>query len=348
MPKLRSLGTLRLDAAPAPRMPRFVSAASGLVHVGKLRYLVVDDLHDLAVFADGAGRAGSLVRLFPGNVPSRKKARKKVKRDLESLVRLPVFDGFPHGALLALGSGSRPRRRAGALVALDEEGGVCGVVKRIDLTGLYRALGDEFAEINVEGAFVDDSHLCLLQRANVAQPRNSRIRVDLQAALGELSRGRSLSSKALVDVTDYALPGIDGIPLGFTDGAALADGGFAFTAVAEHTDDAYADGPCAGSAIGIVDAGDVVEALWQLRPALKVEGIAVVQDHQAMTLEVVTDADDPKAPARLLTVSLPRLREISTWRSTCFAGSCRSRNRSRCSFASRRRAFSMRRRSCAR
>ena len=309
MPKLRSRGTLRLDAAPAPRMPRFVSAASGLVHVGELRYLVVDDLHDLAVFPNGTRRAGSLVRLFPGTVPSRKKARKKVKRDLESLVRLPAFDGFPHGALLALGSGSRPRRRAGALAALDGQGRVSGGVKRIDLADLYRALGDEVGEVNIEGAFVDDSHLSLLQRANVGQPRNARIRLRLQTTLEALSRERSLTSKALVDVIDYNLPGIDGFPLGFTDGAALAGGGFAFTAVAEDTDDAYADGSCVGSAIGIVDGRDVVRELWRLRPALKVEGIAVVQDDKGTTLEVVTDADDPKVPARLLSVSLQRERK---------------------------------------
>ena len=124
----------------------------------------------------------------------------------------------------------------------------------------------------------------------------------LMTALAALSRGHPPPSKALVDVTDYDLPGIDGLPLGFTDGAALDGGGFAFTAVAENTDDAYADGTCAGSAIGIVDCRDVMRALWQLRPALKVEGIAVVQDGKGTTLEVVTDADDPKVPARLLSV----------------------------------------------
>jgi hypothetical protein len=79
--------------------------------------------------------------------------------------------------------------------------------------------------------------------------------------------------------------------------------------VAEDTDDAYADGSCVGSAIGIVDGRDVVRELWRLRPALKVEGIAVVQDDKGTTLEVVTDADDPKVPARLLSVSLQRERK---------------------------------------
>ena len=62
-------------------------------------------------------------------------------------------------------------------------------------------------------------------------------------------------------------------PLCFTDGATLPAGGFVFTAVAEATEDSYADGECVGAAIGIIDAKDRLRALWQLEPALKVEGI---------------------------------------------------------------------------
>ena len=47
---------------------------------------------------------------------------------------------------------------------------------------------------------------------------------------------------------------IDGVPLCFTDAAPLPDGNLLFTAVAENIGNSFDDGPCGGSAIGIVDA----------------------------------------------------------------------------------------------
>ena len=137
MPRLRPVrSSSTLAARPAPRMPKFVSAASGLVPAGPYLYVIGDDLKHLGVFRAGSRAPGSLVRLFAGTVPSKKKRRKKLKRDLESLAWLPPFAGFPHGALLALGSGSRRRRRSGALVALDAQQQVTGKPALIDLAAL--------------------------------------------------------------------------------------------------------------------------------------------------------------------------------------------------------------------
>ncbi len=52
-----------------------------------------------------------------------------------------------------------------------------------------------------------------------------------------------------IDLVD--LGQIDGVPLSFTDGAGLPDGGMVFTAVAEDTEDTYNDGACLGAAIGV-------------------------------------------------------------------------------------------------
>jgi hypothetical protein len=304
MPRLHPVRTLRLDESPGPRMAKYVSAASGLVHVGPWRYVISDDLNHVALFSAKPRTPGTLVRVFEGVVPSRKKPRKKRKRDFESLAVLPAFRGYPHGALLALGSGSRPRRRVGAYVALDAAGAVAGKARRVDLADVYRPILREFGEANVEGAFVSGGDLVLLQRAHEGQPRNARVRVKLAAFLDALATGRTPRGGAVVAISDIALPAIDGVALGFTDGAALAGGGFAFTAVAESTGDSYADGPCAGSAIGIVDGRDRVRALWQLKPPLKVEGIAVVERGGRLDIELVTDADNPKVPARLLAASM--------------------------------------------
>lgn len=307
MPRLTSIRTLALDRPPGPRMPAFLSAASGLVRAGRLLYVIGDDLHHLAVYGPGRRTPGSLVRLFPGTVHPRKKARKKRKRDLESLVLLPHFPGFPHGALLALGSGSRRRRRMGTLIALDAHQRTTGDARRVNLAALYSPLEREFGELNVEGAFVAGPYLALLQRAVTSRPRNARIRLKLAALLPALATGRAPSPAAVHDITNYELGAIDGIALGFTDGAALSSGAFAFTAVAEDTRDAYADGACAGSAIGVIGSNGNVKAMWRLAPPLKVEGIAVEERRRTLGLLVVTDADNPKRPARLLEATL-RLR----------------------------------------
>lgn len=50
MPRLRIVRTLALGERPAPGLPRYVSAASGLVQAGPLLYVIGDDLKHLAIF----------------------------------------------------------------------------------------------------------------------------------------------------------------------------------------------------------------------------------------------------------------------------------------------------------
>jgi hypothetical protein len=304
MPRLRPLRSLTLDARPAPRLPLFVSAASALVPAGPYLYVIGDDLKHLAVFPVDSRQPGSLVRLFAGTVPAKKKRRKKLKRDLESLAWLPPFAGFPHGALLALGSGARRRRCSGALVALDARQQVTGKPALVDLARLYAPLEREFGELNIEGAFVSGPHLALLQRGLAPKPRSARVRVKLATLLEALIADRPPTAAALHDITDFELGAIEGVALGFTDGAAMRRGAFAFTAVAEATDGAYDDAACVGSAIGVIGPDDKLRNLWRLKPSLKVEGIAVEERSRAIRVLVVTDADDPKTPARLLAASL--------------------------------------------
>jgi hypothetical protein len=302
--RLEPIRKLTLERPPARGLPAFLSAASGLVHAGQHLYVIGDDLHHLGVFRANSAAPGSLVRLFPGAVAAGQKARKKRKRDLESIALLPAFPGYPHGALLALGSGSRKKRSAGAIVALDARQAVVGDPMLIDLAPLYAPLAREFGDLNIEGAFVTGHHVALLQRGVGGEARNARARVRLAPLLEAIATGRPPPSSAVQDVTDYELGKIDGIPLAFTDGATMRGGAFAFTAAAEETGDAYADGHCAGSAIGIIAGDDTLRALWRLTPPLKVEGIAVMETHREIALRVVTDADDPAIPAQLLGVTL--------------------------------------------
>ena len=304
MPRLVSVRRLTLLRASEPGRRRHLSAASGLVAAGRYLYVIADDELHLGVFLRSGRAPGALVRLRPGRLPAGKAHRKRSKPDFEAIVALPPFERFPGGALLVLGSGSRPSRRKGVLLALRSDGAIGGAARLVDLTPLYSALDSEFDELNVEAAFVDGMYLSLLHRGNKGDARNARIRVALPPLLEALSTDSSLPRSALLDLTAFDLGSIANVPLCFTDAAALPRGGFAFTAVAEDTSDSYADGACTGSAIGIVDDADKVSALWRLKPSLKVEGIDVRPARTGVEVIVVTDADDSTVAARLLRARL--------------------------------------------
>ena len=282
-----------------------LSAASGLVGVGPHLYVVADDEHHLGVFERAGSGPGRLVRLFEGDLPGRRKDykdRKAAKPDLEALLELPPGPGRPQGALLALGSGSRPQRRRGVLLGLAGDGGLDGSRQLIDLEPLHAGLVPPIDHLNIEGAFIDGAMLCLLQRGG-AESANTCVRY----AWSEVARWLDAGAPAPrpLAVERYALGAIDGVPLGFTDAAALPDGGFVFCAAAEDTGNAYHDGGCKGSAIGVVDPLGRLAWIALLEPVCKVEGIALSMAGAGRELLLVSDADDRESPALLLSVALP-------------------------------------------
>jgi hypothetical protein len=304
MPRLLAVRSLSLARASQPGRPRHLSAGSGLVAAGRYLYVIADDELHLGVFPARGRAPGALVRFRAGRLPLRKKERKRRKPDYEAIVALPPFERFPAGALLVLGSGSRPSRRKGVLVALGADGAIASRPRIVDLAPLYRPIEREFDALNIEAAFVDGDRLALLQRGNKEDSRNARIRLALPPLLQALAADAPLPRSALLDITSFDLGTIAGVPLGFTDAAALPRGGFVFTAVAEDTGNSYADGACAGSAIGIVDRVGRVSALWRLKPALKVEGILVRSLRSGLRVMAVTDADDSSVAATLLQTKL--------------------------------------------
>jgi hypothetical protein len=302
---------LSVDPAQHPRGLAHLSAASGLVRVGDHLYVVADDELHLGVFADGvsldaqAGEfaPGTLVRLLPGDLPSDKGQRKKLKPDLETLAHLPPLPGCPAGALLALGSGSTPQREIGVLIALDVHGKPNGRMASVDLAALYAPLHKRFADLNIEGAFVLSGELLLLHRGNQSDARNACIRFDwnliapwLAGLQPEPPKARSVQMMTLGDV--------DSVPLSLTDGTALQGGAWAFSAVAESTDDSYHDGACVASAIGIVAPDGHVRQVHLLAGAPKIEGIAAQAHGSDWVFTLVTDPDDPQIPSKLLQVCM--------------------------------------------
>lgn len=260
-----------------------------------------DELH-LGRFPIATTRPGRLLRLLPGSLPASAAGRKRCKPDLEVLLRIPACAQWPRGALLALGSGSHARRRAGAWIGFGANGRVTGRSHPVDATPLYTRLTRELGELNIEGGWTGPDSLFLLQRGNRGGAPNAVIRFALQPVLDALRNESALPPLARLQLRPIALPDIDGVPLGFTDATALPDGRWLFSAVAEDTRDAYRDGPCYGAAIGLADARHRIQWLRRVDPPLKIEGIECQDGPDRLLL--VSDADNPRLPAQLLTCGL--------------------------------------------
>lgn len=296
---LRDLG---VDPALHPRGQAHLSAASGLVQVGAWLYVVADDEHHLGLFDADTHPAQPvfLHRMLAGDLPQGKGQRKALKPDLEALALLPATPDQPHGALLAVGSGSRPKRQQALLMTLDAQGRPGANTRHVDLSDLYQPLRANFPDLNIEGVFVAGPTLHLLQRGNKGDARNACMEYAWADIHAWLSGAQDRPPHAL-RTTEFALGLLGGVPLGFTDGTPLAGGGWLFSAVAEDTGNSYQDGACAGSAIGWVGADGKLQRLAPIAGAPKVEGIAQVGDRRLL---MVTDSDDPDLASQLLAIEL--------------------------------------------
>ena len=283
----------------ASNRPAYLSAASGLVSVQSWLYVVADDEHHLGVFRHDSNAPGHLFRLIVGDLPADKKQRKKQKPDFEVLLKLPAFETYPDGALLAAGSGSRENRQVGVIVGLDRDGALVGDSKKIDLSFIFSPLRQEFAALNIEGAVVSGAELFLFQRGNKGDSANAIIRFSLESFLEALGGHEKAPLKPL-SVRPMDIGRISDIPLSFTDAAVLPDGGILFSAVAEDTNDNYNDGSCIGSALGLIDADGTQRWLRRLERPYKIEGLDVRRDGEHLKILMVTDADDIALPAKLL------------------------------------------------
>lgn len=273
----------------------FVSAASGLVRAGGYFHVVGDDALHLASFPAAGNQPGRLLRLLDGRLPDAPAARKKHKPDFETLLSLPPTPQNPHGALLALGSGSRPNRRRGAVITLEADG-KAGASHVVDLTPLLAPLDGRFSETNIEGAAVLGDELLLFQRGNAGAANNALVAYPLAAVLRLLADPAAGLSAPDIRMVDLGT--VDGVPLSFTDAATLDDGRIVFSAVAEDTSNAYDDGALVGAVVGVMDRAGTMLTKQPLSPTVKVEGIdARLGD--SIRLNLVTDADNPDIAASL-------------------------------------------------
>ncbi len=272
----------------------FLSAASGLVQIGEALCVVGDDEQHLAVFSQHEDGPGRLVRLLPGDLPRKAKKRKKVKPDFEILFRLPSPVDAPSRLICAMGSGSTPQRMRGALIDLDD-----GKVIVLDLQTLFAALVPLAAEINLEGAVVRGDRLLLFNRGNMSHPETCIFETALAAVTGKEAVKACL-------VKTLALPLVDGVPLTVTDACSLGDDRLLMSAVAEVTDDSYADGDILGAAIILLDGDLDVIAIEPLEPTAKIEGLTARRTATGIELLCISDADDPDTPSALYSATFQK------------------------------------------
>ena len=302
MVRTRRLRDLTLRSGQEEGGRPFVEAASGLVRTGGSLFVVADDALALAVFPDTGDGPGRLVPLLAGDLPDDDEERKARKPDFEALTLVPGFPGAPHGALLALESGSKASRHWAVVWPLDAGGRLDAEPERVELSPLYRALSEELPGLNVEGAPVHGDHLLLLQRGNAPGSALATVALSLPGVLERLAAGRALDASLVEAVRRHDLGTIgEGVRLCFSDAAPLPDGRLVFSAVAE---DAERDGGLIGAAIGLIGPDGEVERIEPLEPAAKVEGVESMLGPDGIDLLLVADADDPDRPSPLLAANV--------------------------------------------
>jgi hypothetical protein len=310
-------------ADPAIDRPAHVRAASGIAWVGATLAVIQDDASFIALVNPATGLAESMAlpagpggwRLFDDG-----RGNKAEKTDHEAVTVIATSDG---PLLVALGSGSLPRRESIALVAgLDRHR---PAVRSFAVPRFYAGLRERVSfagsELNVEGAVFVDGRLRLFGRGNGAvlgdvRPVNATCEVDWAALRAHLDDADRVPPPAPFGVVQYELGSIDSSALSFTDATASWEsrsGGapILYSAAAEASPDATRDGAVVGSAIGVIEEhhGETTARWAELqdrdggRLTLKAEGVALARNAPNRLL-VVVDVDAHDRPSELLEVQL--------------------------------------------
>ena len=301
-------------AAPDLDLPGHVRAGSGLALWRGWRVVVQDDVHALAL-VDPSSHAVHSVPLPAGPDGVRtfgdERGNKRLKNDLEACLTLP------DGRLVAFGSGSTAARERIVVMSLGSEGPTIEVIDGAPLYTYLRARTDfSGAELNIEGAALACDGLHLFQRGNGA----SRGGLRAINAIGTFALHAFVAwldglgpPPTLVSAREVDLGSLGGVPLGFTDAAALPDGRMVFLAGAEASRDTYSDGVVVGSCIGLVDLG------WggavHIAPILDDRGVQTQLKLEGLSFEGLTADGQPRfgVVADMDTPDVPSLFAELTW-----------------------------------
>ncbi|MDX2105847.1 MAG: hypothetical protein SFY67_05540 [Candidatus Melainabacteria bacterium] len=293
--------------------PDYVFAASGLVKLGDTIYVVADDELHLAEFdLKDLQKPGKWFRLLPGELPLQYKPRKKIKPDLEALTYLKPYQYAPYGALLAVPSMSRENRVEGVLLVLDKNLKISGEPLPVDFSLLQKHLAVQFSGLNIEGITVNKETARLYQRGNRKQGQNALIDFKAKDFLRDLHDTHCPDPEKIFCVKEFDVGKIEEQVLGFTDAICLDEENILFLAAAEDTDDAYQDGKCFGSAIGLMNANGTIKGLLEIEGKQKFEGLCLkAQNKNMLEIFLTIDTDDEKKPSALYMASL-NLKDFET------------------------------------
>lgn len=298
-----------------------VRAGSGLAWSDGKMVLVQDDADMIAIVEGEAasvvavplrGPSGSRLGAGPG------KGGGELR--LEAMVAARDWRGE---FFLAFGSGATPDRRRVARVRL--HGGDTEMAL-IDARNLYNKLdeleGFATSQIDIEGAalvHIDGGDFVRLFQRGHGPPRGeggglpATVDMRLEPLLTYLERARkepgSYCAVELENLRRYDLGTIAGVPVGFTDAAALPSGRVVFVGTAEVGLESGEEGEVICSVLGVIEPDGqarynlLVEADGE--PTMRrAEGLAVVDEHRAW---VVIDQSDPSHPALLCDVAIDKL-----------------------------------------
>lgn len=293
--------------------PDYVFAASGLVKLGDTIYVVADDELHLAEFdLKDLHKPGKWFRLLPGQLPLQYKPRKKIKPDLEALTYLKPYQYAPYGALLAVPSMSRENRIEGVLLVLDKNQKISGEPLPVDFSSLQKHLAIQFPGLNIEGITVNKDTARLYQRGNRKQGQNALIDFKAQDFLRDLHDTHCPDPEKIFCIKEFDVGKIEDQVLGFTDAICLDEENILFLAAAEDTDDAYQDGKCFGSAIGLMNANGAIKGLLEIETKQKFEGLCLkAQNKNMLEIFLTADTDDESKPSALYMASL-NLKDFET------------------------------------
>lgn len=277
----------------------FISAASGMVEHEGVLYFVSDD--EFSLFSQVRGQPLRALALGGGALPVAPGERKRVKPDFESLVLLSETEWPPHGALVAWPSGSKLNRmRAWTIPFLED--GTPGTPLESNILPLAYKLTSEAGKLNIEGLFVRDGKIFLLQRGNSRESRNGIFRMSLKAWMSGLRSGDW--SEGTPEFQEVELGTLDGVRLSLSD-AIWTPHGLLGLASAEDTQSPYAKGHVMGSVlVRIVDGGS--EILGVFPAHVKLEGMLLERElaDGSLQLLLVDDADDEHKPSTLYRATL--------------------------------------------
>jgi hypothetical protein len=281
---------------------------------------------------------GEGVRLVPGTIESGR-VDVSLKPDFEAMtiitvkmltalppgpIRRRALRHFPHGLLMVAGSGgyrvdSGERRRSMAVIySLDADGHLIGSPSVMSMLPLHKMIEDRGlgGELNIEGICVHREDLVLAQRGNsldsYGQPaQNLLIRISLSDVMNSLLGDLLIQAQEVKSVQPFTLgqlPVTVGgqeyeVKLDFTDIDAVEGDPMqrlVFTAAAEGIDGSATEGVIAGSVVGTIHEGKVIE-MSLVPERIKLEGVNAHYNAtlDAIDLLLVTDADDPVEPAQV-------------------------------------------------